>query len=225
MRNNDNSAIGRFLADLKRERLARIILVLLLITATLLTIVLSSRPTFAATGDGWDLSNFVNGVVITDSQGDPVADGSFVYGSTYTFSITFAEDGGANQFVYDNGVLTYTLPPQLQITMPVTDVVITASNGVPIGQYTLDAGGNVEVWFDNVDNQGNPTTNGSNFIDRYQNATFTLDIHAKFNPDAEPGQIDFGADTTITVTQISEPEAGVTVDKGASADCQVKCNS
>ncbi|MCL2877997.1 MAG: hypothetical protein FWF13_04375, partial [Acidobacteria bacterium] len=162
-----------------------------------------------------DLFNFVTGVVIRDSEGHIINTGEFLYGETYTFSITFKEES-AKQFEYhSDGFLHYSLPPQIAVVFPVTNAEILLPNGKVAGHYNIDTVGNVTVSFDNVDNQGNLI--GVNFIDRYQNVTFLLDIDMKFAQGVSVGQILFGPGSSVTINSIKDPDPGLKVDKTASA--------
>jgi|GEM_PF-3336386 len=170
----------------------------------------------AAAGDKWDLYNFVTGISIKDANGKTVTSGSFIYGDSYTFSIIFAESTG-NQLAYKSGTgkLHYELPDIIQIDAPLGDEIKLA-NGKVVGWYTIDTGGNIEVWFGNYDNQGNEIS--VNFIDRYENVKFTLDIEALFVKGTKTGSYQFGTGAWITINSIKEtPVAGLRVAKGATA--------
>ena len=168
----------------------------------------------AGIGDGWDLNNFVTGVAVRDAAGNIVSSGNFLYGDTYTFEISFAERAGAGgQFGYNIfGKLVYQLPNQLQVPFAITDGVIRVSNGTVVGWYTVDTSGRVEVEFGNYDNRGNPS--GQNFID-YTDASLTLMIDARFTQGAVPGEVLFGAETSITINRLDHPPASLRVTKRA----------
>ena len=172
----------------------------------------------AGLSDTWDLQNFVTGVSVKDKNGNIISNGIFNYDETYTFVISFAERTGAGgQFSYNAfGKMVYQLPSDLKIITPVNNADIKAANGSVIGHYNIDLAGRVEVWFDNVDNQGNPTPNDENFIDYYTNAGLKLSIDAEFNRGGSPRKIVFGAGAEITVT-LQEPPAGIKVNKSASS--------
>ena len=190
-------------------------LLAVLFIAGMLTGVFAPKA-LAAPTDMWDLYNFVTGITIKDANGNTVTNGSFIYGDTYTFSISFAEATG-KQMTYkgDTAKLHYKLPDVIQIEAPLGDE-IKLSNGKVVGWYTIDTGGNVEVWFGSYDNQGNEIS--VNFIDRYENVKFTLDIEALFTKAATTGSYQFGAGAWITINSIKEtPVAGLRVTKGASA--------
>jgi len=161
-----------------------------------------------------DLSNFVTGVVIRDLNGNVITDGSLFTGQNYTFSISFAEDG-SDQFAYDGGCqLTYMLPSALTILNGVQEGNVTLPNNAVVGWYNINTDGSVEVWFGNLDNTGAPIS--ANFIDRYQNASFTLDLQAEYVGDGSGGQIDFGNGIIITIKDTSDQPASVQVNKQAS---------
>ena len=171
----------------------------------------------AISGDipGSDLHSFVTGVTVKDSDSAVVTDGAFFYGETYTFAITFAEDPtlskDPSQFAYDDGRLYYTLPPELLVMFPVEAGEILLANDSIVGWYDIDTDGNVEVWFGDFDEFGDPSS--VNFIDNLTNAHFTLTIKAKFTEGTVAGEIGFGAGEIITVTGIQDPPAGLSVDK------------
>ena len=164
-------------------------------------------------GDNWDLNNFVTGVAVRDAAGNIVSNGNFLYGDTYTFEISFAERAGAGgQFGYNIfGKLVYQLPSRLQVPFAINDGVIRVSNGTVVGWYTVDSTGRVEVEFGNYDNKGNPSD--QNFID-YTDASLTLMIDARFTQGATPGEVLFGAETSITINRLDHPPASLRVTKG-----------
>ena len=166
--------------------------------------------------DGWDLYNFVTGVVIRDGNGQVIDNGSFYYDQEYSLNISFAERTGANgQLSYNtNGCLVYQLPEALTVTNAAADGVILLSNGVVVGHYTISADGCVEIWFEDVDNQGNPIE--YNFIDRYTDVRFNLNISALFEENAQSGKIWFG-NATVVDAVLTDLSAGLKVEKTASA--------
>ncbi|MCL1921308.1 MAG: hypothetical protein FWG50_09580 [Kiritimatiellaeota bacterium] len=175
--------------------------------------VLCATGASAQLAEPWALTNFTSGVAVTDAHGNDPG-GNYYYGETYFFNISFAEDG-VKQFEYDSlGRLRYALPPELEVVFEITDEPILLDNGLKCGQYDVDAAGNVAVWFDDVDNTGNATY--TNFIHRYPNVVFALEIQAKFDPNVTPGSILFGGGGSVTVSTITDPPAGLRVAKHAS---------
>ena len=167
--------------------------------------------------DQSDLYNFVNGVVVRDADGQEVTDGNFYYGSNYTFYISFTEIATADgQFVYNNNNrLTYKLPTQIKVLKAVAAGEIRVANGNVVGWYNIDTNGNVEVWFGNFDNNGNPST--KNFIDNYTNASFTLEIIGTFTQGSGNGTILFGSDASIVV-KLDYPPPSLSVVKTSTPD-------
>ena len=165
--------------------------------------------------DTWDLANFVTGIIIKDDNGNPVTDGNFYYGTNYTFNMLFAERPGlGGQFEYNlSGKLVYQFPEQIIVKQPITNGVIKGTNGIKIGDYTVDTSGRMEIWFGKFDAGGNAIT--QNFIDYYTNTTIRLDIGAQFTQNIGPILIDFGMDTGITIN-LSPPPAGVKVKKASA---------
>ena len=170
----------------------------------------------AAYGDGyepWDLFNFVARddnndplIIIKDKDGNIITDGTFTYGETYSFSISFQERAGAGgQFQYNSdGVLVYTLPSALKIVTPVGigtnapgKIYSGGVNGAWIGEYSIDEDGTVNVWFFNVDLDG--TATAKNFIDNYTDASFWLEIEAEFKKVPSGTELSFGTDATFTI--------------------------
>jgi len=215
---NSTSFVRGGIAEQRRKKVVLAIFAPLLALVILLTATLSTQKGLTASGDAWDLSNFVTSVSVKDSSGTAVTDGNYIYDAQYTFSISFAERLGAGgQFGYNaSGRLVYQLPSQLEVppAMAVTNGIVRLSNGQPVGHYTIDATGRVEVWFDKVDNTG--AAIAQNFIDYYTDASFKLDVNAQFKEGTEAGKIIFGADAVITINTITSPPAGLTISKKAS---------
>ena len=186
----------------------------------------------AATGDRWDLSNFVKNVTVRDSSGQVIpGGGNFYYGAVYTFTISFAEFAGANgQFKYDGtGKLRYDLPGMIEVVSAVTNGEIRVANGSVIGWYNIATNGKVEVWFGNYDINGkqifgqlvgeepildNTSTNPINFIDFYTNAEFVLEIEAKFKQGTSNDKIPFGPGYEFQI-KLETPPPGLLVNKSA----------
>ena len=165
--------------------------------------------------DGYssDLTDFItpNGVTITDLDGNPITDNVFELGKDYFFWISYSERGDL-QFMYSGGDgtgnLTYKLPGEIKVLAAVTNHPIFGSNDTkPIGQYDIDTAGNVSVRFFNVDESGEPTLTGENFIDYYYNAFFNLYIQAQFSAVYEDVELEFGDNAKITIT-VTPPKTG-----------------
>ncbi|MDR0458840.1 MAG: hypothetical protein LBG68_00020, partial [Coriobacteriales bacterium] len=166
-------------------------------------------------GDHWDLSNYITGIVVRDSAGSAITNGSFFYNEPYSFAISFAEhEKTGGQFEYNSGKLVYQLPKELVVSSPQSGFIKVA-NGSSVGEYSIGSDGLVQLFFYNVDNQGNAI--GQNFIDYYVNVKFSLVLQADFASDLTAGKIDFGANSSITVNSISSQAAALQVAKTASA--------
>ena len=157
-------------------------------------------------GDPSDLSNFITSVIMWDTSTTPptqINSGDTVYTNTdYVFEIKFQEQS-TFQFQYGTSpagtanVLYYQLPPALAVQAAVPSTSILGPDNVAIGWYTISATGLVEVQFFDVLNDGSPTP-GTNFIDNYMNAYFTLSITAQLTGDS--GDTDLGlGDITINL--------------------------
>ena len=176
----------------------------------------------AAAGDAWDMSNFLTSVTITDLYDQPVS--TYVLGGDYKFTLSFQENGGARQFQYnDDGVLVYQLPAEIDVINPVTDQPIFAGS-TQIGSYSIDANNLVTVRFDDV--KEDPTgsgnwvsTPGTNFIDNYVDAFFTLQINAQFTKSGDDINIDFGDQCSVNVKiQESSTLASLAISKEVAYD-------
>ncbi|MCL2425901.1 MAG: hypothetical protein FWD05_06145 [Oscillospiraceae bacterium] len=162
----------------------------------------------AATGNMWDLSNFVQSVTMTDANGNVINSGSPTYvGESYTFSINFTENT-QRQLSYSgspvSNYLVFQLPSQLRIQNPVGPSPIPgpAPANVTVGTYSIDTSGQVTVQFKNVDNAGNSTP--GNFIDNYTNVNFWLNITAQLM-DGGDGSLDFGNIVVDIVPPVPPP--------------------
>jgi len=175
--------------------------------------ILSSEISPLALVTSSNIADFVTGVVITDMAGNTVAPGSTTYiGQSYNFTITFAENPDL-QLQYDaSGFLTYQLPLSLTIQNAVTQTPIQTAAGAVVGWYTIDTSGVVSVWFENVDQNGNPAN--YNYID-LTNVTITLTITAQMG--STGGSIDFGAGTTVNIDS-TQPPLGISVSKTSNYD-------
>ncbi|MCL1823653.1 MAG: hypothetical protein FWG44_05565, partial [Oscillospiraceae bacterium] len=170
----------------------------------------------AASGDNWDLSNFVTNVTL---DGNPIS-GTYSVGESYVFKISFAERAGANgQFAYKNGVLTYQLPEGLKTT-PVTGGSIRSSSGATIGTYDIDSSGLVKVKFNDCKVNGTPTA-GVNFIDNYTDASFSLEIKAQFDKVPSGGKVIFDLNSSVTLN-LAGPQPALTVEKKAGSVTSAK---
>lgn len=165
----------------------------------------SEKPTIMplAAGASSNLSDFVSQIVLKDSDGTVINNGGTVTpGQDYTFNITFKEDPSKLQFEYNSeGKLVYQLPPELSITQAINGKIMSSKDPLKeLGSFVIDTDGKITVVFDEVDEYGNPTP-GTNFIDNFTNATFTLEVKAQFNQSGgeKDVEIDFGNGNEITV--------------------------
>ena len=163
-----------------------------------------------------DLADFVTTVNMFDMNGNPITSGTSTYiGQNYKFEVTFAESPTL-QLAYDpvTGHLLYQLPSYLTIQNPidVTPLYSPDNASIIIGWYTISTAGLVQVWFDNVDLNGNAV--GVNFIDYYSNVTIVLDIFAQLEsvPD---GNIDFGNGVVVTIDPPQPPAPSLTMHKSS----------
>jgi len=182
-----------------------------------------------AAGYSWDLSEFVTTVQMTDMDGTPIlsTDPTFI-GQTYRFVIQF-DESYTLQLEYTSaanapppgaglGVLVYQLPGFLNIQAPVdvTPLFGPAPANAKIGQYTISTAGLVQVWFDNVDLQGNPL--GSvNLIDNYSDVTIVLEIFAQLMG-SDDGNLDFGNGIVVGIDPPQRPPATLTMNKQSRYD-------
>ncbi|MCL2588835.1 MAG: hypothetical protein FWD84_05440, partial [Oscillospiraceae bacterium] len=173
--------------------------------------------TALSVGDPSDLAYFITDATMwtQDAGGNwiQVLPGTAAYiGQTYRFDIRFSEgDTADEQFAYNaNGFLTYQLPVGLTIQNAVDWTPIRLPNNNIVGQYRISSTGFVELFFNNVDANGNPRP--SNFIDDPQ-AFFTLQIFAQFNGD----NLDFGEGGIITVVP-TPPPPQIAVNKTSRYD-------
>jgi len=203
-----------------KSRIKKPVAMLLAVVMVLPMLVLISGDVAAAPGDMWDLNNFITGVTMEDpstSPPTPVNPGDTVFlGQNYIFTMTFAETS-QRQLAYNaGGRLLYQLPSSLTITTAVPQSPIFFGTGtVRVGWYTIDTSGLVQVWFDNVNNSGNPTP--GNFIDNYTNVQFRLQITAQFTEGGD-GSLDFGNGIEVTVPPPATPPPRLTVVKSSSVD-------
>ena len=149
------------------------------------------------------LNNFVTSVTMYDlSQTPPVEvpqGGTTFIGQNYMFEIEFKEDPNLQLQYNTDGVLLYQLPAGIEIQNAVDTTPIQIASGNVVGWYSISTAGVVTVWFDNVDQYGNPTSpTGPNYID-LPDVTITLDIYAQLTADAG-GDFNFGGDITVNVT-------------------------
>jgi len=178
-----------------------------------------------AAGTSWDLSDFLTSVTMYDtSSGTPVEilpGGTTYIGNTYLFRIAFAETSQLQMEYtnsnppFDDGRLIFQLPSDLTVPSAIlqTPIYYPDTNAI-IGWYTISTTGLVEVWFDNVDTNGNPTPGGVNFIDYYANVTLTLDIYAQLTGGSD-GQLDFGNGIIVTIDPPIDPPPSLTMHKSS----------
>jgi len=172
------------------------------------------------------LNNFVTSVSIEDSNGNPIfpsppappSPPTYI-GQDYKFTIVFRETPTL-QLAYDapypNGRLYYQLPAGLSVVNPVDKTPIQIGNGNIVGWYTINTSGLVTVWFDNVDQNGVPTTNGANYID-LTDVIITLEIYAQLTEDSG-GDFNFGGDITINVPPPVPPPPSLSMTKQSRYD-------
>ena len=156
--------------------------------------------------DTSDLRNFLTGFTVNGVEHL----GTVIVGESYAFSFTFAERG-ALQFVYNtNGVLEFPLPANILIPGDLVDKdwPISGTGEDSIGIYRLE-NGLVKVKFSECNADGTPTP-GTNFIDNYTVATFTLNFEAEFKivevEEDGSSRIAFADGHTITVYIQNPPE-------------------
>jgi len=171
-----------------------------------------------AAGTSSDLADFITSVNIFDMDGNPITSSDPTYiGQNYRFEITFSETPTL-QLAYDpvTGHLSYQLPPYLTIqnAIDVTPLYSPINSSAIIGWYTIDTTGLVQVWFNNVDLNGNPTSDGSNLIDYYSDLTITLNIYAQLTGSSD-GNIDFGNNVVVTIVPPVPPAPSLTMHKAS----------
>jgi len=162
-------------------------------------------PQAAHAGPGYtsDLSDVLTSVQIIDtSTGQPPV--TYELGKNYEFNFSFQAN---TQYVlqYDNGVLTYQLPPNVKVSGPVSNSPITYQ-GSKVGSFDITADGLVTVKFDDM-------PNGQNFIDYYFDALFNLNITAQFIGNPGNIDVDFGNDIIVNIDlnpQQTQSNLGIT---------------
>ena len=172
--------------------------------------------------DGYssDLSDFITSVTMYDISQDPpvqVNPGDTTYiGNKYRFVINFAETP-LLQLAYNlDDRLVYQLPVGLNIPNAIGTTAIQIANGAIVGWYTIDTDGLVQVWFDDVDQYGEPTLDGSNYID-LADVTITLEIFAQLTADAGGG-LDFGNNVVVEIEPPVPPPPSLTMKKTSRYD-------
>jgi len=131
------------LLDIRRKKIAATVFLPLLVAAILLTAFLSLLIAHTASGDGWDLYNYVSGVTIKDDSNQAITDGIYYFGINYKMDITFSEFAGSGgQFEYneegEEGLLVYQLPGEIEVLSAVTNGEICVAGGKVIGWYNID---------------------------------------------------------------------------------------
>jgi len=173
-----------------------------------------------ASGYSSDLADFITSVLMYDISQDPeveIGSGDTTYiGNKYRFVITFAETPELQLAYNSNDMLTFQLPAGLSIQTAVAATAIQIANGATVGWYTISATGLVEVWFEDVDQYGVPTTDGSNYID-LTDVTITLEIFAQLTADAGGG-LDFGNNIVVEFEPPIPPPPSLTVLKTSRYD-------
>lgn len=174
-----------------------------------------------------DLSEFASDVTIYDEDLQEVGtNGTVYFGKTYDLIVTFTESAGdeneaGKQFKYIDdpddphyGWLAYELPGSICSVASESEVMITRNDGtkVPIGTFFTDDEGHAYVQFGAYDKYGKPIEDGTNFIDYYPDATFTLKFSCTVLDNGEPGDktLDLGDDLHITVHVVNEGDLDVT---------------
>jgi len=181
-----------------------------------------SNYVYAAPGDSWDLSNFVQNVTMTDTSGNAInSDTPTFIGQSYIFNINFAETSQMQLSYAGSPVgnaLIFQLPSQLKIQNAVGPSQIRLgadSSGPVVGSYTIDTSGQVVVRFNEVNNQG-VATPGTNFIDNYTNVNFWLNITAQLMAGGD-GNLDFG-NIVVEIEPPIKPEPKLQVTKSGQVD-------
>ena len=136
-------------------------------------------------------------------------------GQNYLFRLSFAETPLLQMAYNGSGYLTYQLPADLTIQQAIPQTALRGDNNAVIGWYTIDTSGLVEVWFDNVQMNGQPTPDGSNLIDYYANVEITLNITAQLTG-GSGGDIDFGNDVVVEFPPPVAPDPSLAVNKSSS---------
>jgi hypothetical protein len=132
--------------------------------------------------EAWDLRYFVTDMAITDEYGYPMTDEILPIDLMYMLTVSFSEYTGSNgQFAYNQyDRLVYHLPPGFVAADQFNGRPIAMESGTVIGYYAAGLDGQIEVWFDDVDIDGNPTPDTLNFIDYYADAAFWLEIETQY---------------------------------------------
>jgi len=150
-----------------------------------------------------DLTNFVSYAYVTDLMDDPLdSDMEDAFNQTYRFNIFFNENGADLQFEYDSqtGKLFYQLPAGLSIGVPIAETPIRTDAGLAIGLYSVDMNGLVQIWFDDVDIDGEALD--LNFIAYYSDILIHLTIDALLLEESN-GELDFGNGWVLSIPPVS----------------------
>ncbi|MCL2654577.1 MAG: hypothetical protein FWD65_02625 [Coriobacteriia bacterium] len=230
MQRVDDFAIERFLEQDRLRRIATIVLVPLLTIAVLVTVALSIKTGLAASGDAWDLNNFLtmftlkdasNATIFSvDNEGNVTGDPTVEPDTNYSIQMNFDAVPGGMQFgVNSSGVLTYTIPQQLTVMDTTSNVPIYDStlSHDQIGTFTI--AGNVVT----VTPDPSYTTEDSPawlFWSHDQNSHFTIQANASFvysgDGDQQSVDVNFGSDIEQQI--IIKPTPGdITVSKTLTA--------
>ena len=174
-----------------------------------------------------DLSDFASDVTIYDDDLQEVGkNGNVYFGKIYDLIVTFTESAGdeneaGKQFKYIDdpddphcGWLAYELPGAIRSIASECEVMITRNDGtkLPIGTFITDDEGHAYVQFGAYDKYGKPIEDGTNFIDYYPDATFTLKFSCTVLDNGESGDktLDLGDDLHITVHVVNDGDLDVT---------------
>jgi len=225
-----NFTIGRFLEQNRLRRIATTILVPLLTVVVLLTVALSIQTGLTASGDAWDLNNFLtmftlkdasNATIFSiDNNGNVTGDPTVEPNTNYSIQMNFAAVPGGMQFgVSGSGTLTYTIPQQLTVLGTTSNIPIydSTSSHNQIGTFTI--AGNVVT----VTPDPSYTTENSPawlFWSHDQNSHFTIQANASFvyDGDGNPQSVDIDFGSGIEQQIIVKPTPGdITVSKSLTS--------
>lgn len=148
-------------------------------------------------GGSSDLSRFISGIVIKDTNGTDVNNGGTVYvGQKYSVTLNFAEHYNGLQMDADtNGKLTYQIPAALHTSEESGE--IKSGDNVVVGTYEIGSTGLLTLSFYHCDLGGN--TSDNYFFDNYQNTVvaITFDATVEKNEGSDTISIDLGENISV----------------------------
>ena len=163
----------------------------ILLSITILLFVVNSLTTQSVTNsaNSSNLADFLNGVSITDKDGNSLENNTLYVGGQYIINLHF-EEGGAQGTQFspnDQGQLTYQIPDVFKVSpmenAPLT--VIIDGKEVNVGTYSIDEQGQLIV---KLSDEGKTTIESSTNV----SFNFSVTVTAQSNSDSGDGSVHFG---------------------------------